>query len=166
MQHVMADGRCTATQKVANLTAEIARLKGQEMEALSLRNEKEQLKAEIERLKKKPWVLDKNMFYDAGNSSLGGWLHGLHSEHNNASSPPRSRNSRSPLYVWCVCVCVCVYVCVYINNMGSTPAVVLLQLRVGWETAKERGAALQEEPRWRQLGEGYASVSRALLPIH
>jgi hypothetical protein len=98
---------CNATQKVANLTAEIARLQGQEMEALSLRNEKEQLRAEIERLKKKPWVLDKNLFYDAGNSSLGGWLHSLHTEHKNSSSPPRSGNSRSPLLPSNVCVCVC-----------------------------------------------------------
>ena len=70
----------------------------------ALKQEKEQLRGEMEELKgaaKKPWVFDKKLAYvsyDAGNSSLGGWLHAQHADQLNASSPPGSAhaNSRSP----------------------------------------------------------------------
>eukprot|EP00802_Teleaulax_amphioxeia_P006249 Tamp_06253.p1 GENE.Tamp_06253~~Tamp_06253.p1 ORF type:complete len:492 (+),score=90.38 Tamp_06253:373-1848(+) len=83
---------------VANVTDERLRAQ-QQMEAL--KQEKEQLRGEMEELKgaaKKPWVFDKKLAYvsyDAGNSSLGGWLHAQHADHLNASSPPGSAHANS-----------------------------------------------------------------------
>ena len=78
----------------------------QQIEAL--KQEKAQLSGEMQRLKgaKNSWVskvFDKRSAYvaysyDAGNSSLGGWLHAQPADENNASSAPGSAhgNSRSP----------------------------------------------------------------------